>query len=431
MTSELIGTCPRPEWRRTKLKYVSADKITTGVGEAAEYTRDDWPRYVRTTDIEGPRALKSDTFYSLPPEVAAQARLRPGDIVLTTAGSVGTSYLHEDESPACYAGYLARLRPREDVDPRFLIYWTQSVPFWNQVRVSAVTSTIDNVAAGKYQDFELWIPSCEEQRSIANYLDEQVGRLNAVLDRNRAVSDLVAERMLSKIFRSVTGKGADEVKPSGVWWLGEVPSSWSVPRLGYRYEIQLGKMLSPQASEGPNQAAYLRNVNVQWDHVNISDLKSMSFDDRERQKYSLQAGDLLVCEGGEVGRTAQWRGELEECFFQKAVHRVRPRDGEQDESRFLFYLMRCAASLDVFEVGGNQSTIAHLTAEKLRDHRFPFPSRPEQIAIVEELDNEKERHDRVQETLDRQHRLLTERREALITAAVSGQIDVTTAGRAA
>jgi len=63
---------------------------------------------------------------------------------------------------------------------------------------------------------------------------------------------------------------------------------------------------------------------VQWDYVDTSELQLMDFDDRERQKFNLSVGDILVCEGGEVGRTCLWRGEVENCYYQKAIHRLRP-----------------------------------------------------------------------------------------------------------
>src|SRR5439155_21860139 len=92
------------------------------------------------------------------------------------------------------------------------------------------------------------------------------------------------------------------------------------------------------------------------------------------------------------GRTAVWRGELSECFFQKAVHRVRPSHTGQ-VSRFLYYCMLSAASEGAFEEDGNRSTIVHLTAEKLRAQRFPFPPAGEQSAIADFLDAETKRID--------------------------------------
>jgi type I restriction enzyme S subunit len=111
-------------------------------------------------------------------------------------------------------------------------------------------------------------------------------------------------------------------KDSGVEWLGEIPAHWEVTPVYARYEVELGKMLDAKRVTGEAPGRYLRNVDVQWDTVNSGSLPEMDFAPWERDRYLLRPGDLLVCEGGEVGRTAVWRGEIAECFYQKAIHRV-------------------------------------------------------------------------------------------------------------
>lgn len=212
---------------------------------------------------------------------------------------------------------------------------------------------------------------------------------------------------------------------TGLAWSGSVPERWAVCPLGYRYEVQLGKMLNPEATDGTNPAPYLRNTDVQWGRVNTSDLPQMSFDARERAKFSLRRGDLLVCEGGDVGRSAIWRGELAVCFYQKAVHRVRPWRGA-DEPRFLYYVMRAASWRGAFQADGNKSTIAHLPAEKLRATRLPFPPDSEQRAIADFLDRKTAAIDALIQKKEQHVALLTEKRRATILTAV-----VTYSGRGA
>ena len=129
---------------------------------------------------------------------------------------------------------------------------------------------------------------------------------------------------------------ARECKESGIDWLGCVPREWEVAPLYSRYEVALGKMLDSKRVTGEHLAPYLRNVDVRWDSVNVEGLPEMDFSLRDRLRYGLRVKDLLVCEGGEVGRTAMWLGELAECYYQKAIHRLRPLRGDQ-HPRFLFY----------------------------------------------------------------------------------------------
>jgi type I restriction enzyme S subunit len=206
---------------------------------------------------------------------------------------------------------------------------------------------------------------------------------------------------------------------SGIEWLGRVPEDWEIAPLYSRYEVALGKMLDSKRVTGQHLAPYLRNVDVQWDSVNVERLPEMDFSPGDRLRYELKEGDLLVCEGGEVGRTAMWSGELEECYYQKAIHRLRPLRSEQCP-RFFYYMMRAAADLGVFVAGSNPNTIDHLTAVQLRHHRFPFPPGDEQHAIASFLDRETAKIDALIDKKQRLIELLQEKRTAMVGALVAG-----------
>jgi type I restriction enzyme, S subunit len=148
----------------------------------------------------------------------------------------------------------------------------------------------------------------------------------------------------------------------------------------------------------------------------------MDFTPLDRARFLLKPGDLLVCEGGEVGRAAVWKGALAECYYQKAIHRLRPFS-DNESPRFLFYVLQTAAKLGVFVAEGNQNTIDHLTAEKLRKHRFPFPSPGEQRSIICFLDRETAKIDALIAKKQRLIELLQEKRTALISHAVTKGLD--------
>lgn len=164
-----------------------------------------------------------------------------------------------------------------------------------------------------------------------------------------------------------------------------LPTGWSERPCGDVFEIQLGKMLSKAATSGAGQAPYLANRHVQWDEVVLDDLDTMSFSASEREKFELRPRDLLVCEGGEVGRTALWRGERDDVFFQKAIHRLRTIDGSVLPEYMLRY-MRLSADYGRFSDLASQTSIAHLTREKLALLPVVFPPRGEQRRIATILD---------------------------------------------
>lgn len=134
--------------------------------------------------------------------------------------------------------------------------------------------------------------------------------------------------------------------------------------------IQLGKMLSPKAKMEVMSFPYLRNQNVQWGFFQLDEIATMNFSERERAKFELRPGDLLVCEGGEPGRCAVWSGEIQVCYYQKALHRVRPFEGVAD-SEFLAYWLRYRAGSGAFEDQNAKTTIAHLPMVRLQELGVP------------------------------------------------------------
>ena len=101
--------------------------------------------------------------------------------------------------------------------------------------------------------------------------------------------------------------------------------NWPKRLAGDLFDIQLGKMLSEKARTGM-QRPYLANFNVRWGRFDLSDLNQMAFSEREQEKFSIQPNDLLMCEGGEIGRCAVWTDQSCSLFYQKALHRLRARD---------------------------------------------------------------------------------------------------------
>jgi type I restriction enzyme S subunit len=144
-------------------------------------------------------------------------------------------------------------------------------------------------------------------------------------------------------------------------------------------------MLSPKAKTGTRYRPYLRNTNVQWGRFDLEDVAQMDFEEDEEVKFVLRSGDLLVCEGGEPGRAAVWQGQIDPCFYQKALHRLRPIRDDVSSSFIMYRLWLVALS---GEFGGShaKTTIAHLPAVRLASLQMAVPSREEQRRIVDALD---------------------------------------------
>ncbi len=161
--------------------------------------------------------------------------------------------------------------------------------------------------------------------------------------------------------------------------IGLIPEDWEIKPLGELFETQLGKMLDEQKNTGVRKP-YLGNSSVQWGRIEVSSLATMRMGPKDLVKYRLSEGDLLVCEGGEVGRSAIWSGDLEECYFQKALHRLRPKAAI--DPRFVQAIFHSFALRGLFANYVTQTSIAHLPQDRLVQLLLPVPSLAEQNAIA-------------------------------------------------
>jgi len=168
----------------------------------------------------------------------------------------------------------------------------------------------------------------------------------------------------------------------------ELPPGWRWVRLGEVFEIQQGASMSPKRRVGRNPRPFLRTRNVLWGTVDLSSVDKMDFTDEEVEKLRLQPGDLLVCEGGDVGRTALWEGQLPLALYQNHIHRLRAKDTPV-EPRFFMYWMQAAYQVFLAYQGAESRTaIPNLSGRRLKQFLAPFPPLSEQrriVARIEEL----------------------------------------------
>ena len=198
------------------------------------------------------------------------------------------------------------------------------------------------------------------------------------------------------------------------------PIEWPQESLGNLFTLQLGKMLNRKARETFPKFPYLGNKDVQWGRFNFSELREMHFDEEERTKFRLIPGDLLVCEGGEIGRTALWTDEFD-CYYQKAIHRLRVRTPVRIEARFVLHFMRFAATNRLFTDLSSQSSIAHLTREKLALLKVPLPPLPEQRKIAAILSSLDDAIDKTQAVIEQVQVVKRGLMQELLTRGVPGR----------
>lgn len=205
---EWLGDMPA-SWASRRLRFLLRAPLKYGANEPAELADPDLPRYVRITDIDENGGLRTDTFRSLPREVAEDYLLREGDVLFARSGAtVGKTFLYRESWGECaYAGYLirARLDTRKAI-PEYVTYFTASSSYWQWLAGAFIQATIQNVSADKYGNLTIPLPTIAEQRTIAAHLDQETTHIDALIAKVREAIDRLKELRTALISAAVTGK---------------------------------------------------------------------------------------------------------------------------------------------------------------------------------------------------------------------------------
>jgi len=198
-------------------------------------------------------------------------------------------------------------------------------------------------------------------------------------------------------------------------------AAWTWRPLGELFEIGAGKTMSAAARDGTNKTPFLRTSNVLWDEIDLSTVDEMAIPDHELPARLLRPGDLLVCEGGEIGRAAIWTGEIEPMSFQNHIHRLRPILPDVEPRFYVYFLQSAFTQLGLFEGAGNRTTIPNISRSRLAALDVPHPTLGEQRAITAALA-------RVREGVDlhrRKHAMLDDLFKVLLHKLITGEIHAT------
>ena len=318
------------------------------------------------------------------------------------------------------------LTPNKTTDAGFLAY-----SLLNQADLLlalANSATLPILNQQRMGDVHIAVPSYSTQHAIADYLDRETARLDALVAAKERVLGLLAEKRRALITRTVT-RGLDPRAPlrdSGIPWLGEIPAHWVATRLKFVADVRGGITIGQRYSTTDLiEMPYLRVANVQDGRLDLTDVATVLLPRDEAAACMLAAGDVLMNEGGDadkLGRGCVWRGEIERCLHQNHVFAVRPREVLSD---WLNIWTSTDGAKAFFESRAKQSTnLASISATNIKELPIPLPPPEEQIAIVNQVNDASAKLDVMRTATERTITLLKERRAALIAVAVTGQIDV-------
>ena len=251
------------------------------------------------------------------------------------------------------------------------------------------------------------------------------GKLTEQLPEDGDAKDLLAEIQAEKA-KLITEKRTKKEKPLELISEDEtpfdIPENWKWTRLPEIATSCLGKTLNKNTDVGEDKA-YLCSINVYWTGIDLNNVKHAKFSTNDISKYRLQDGDLLICEGGDIGRAAIWHGNSE-MYYQNALHRVRFY-GNISQQYFLYVLMLLKRNGTLENVSKGM-TIKHLVQESLYSIIFPIPPLAEQhriVARVDELMAKIDELEKVENELNALHKAFPgDMKAALLQAAMQGKL---------
>ncbi|MEV5409547.1 hypothetical protein AB0K60_12020 [Thermopolyspora sp. NPDC052614] len=326
------------------------------------------------------------------------------------------------------------LRAGPDIDPRFLLYLTHSHHFLKlgEAEMYGVAGQ-KRVPDSFVRDFPISLANLDEQRRIANFLDTATAQIKSIDDVRSRQLTLLRERT-SALITEILLPGSLS-SPTGKWpweWLPAMEVGTPLVRLGYVCRLQSGLTIDGSRSLDDDVVTrpYLRVANVQAGRLDLESVTETTVPRKIAERSTLQPGDVLMTEGGDLdklGRGTVWRGELPNCLHQNHIFAVRPHPDKLDAD-YLALMTQTLHGRCYFESTGVKTTnLASTSSAKILSFPIPLPSLEVQRLLVERVHTELTSIDTAKEAIESQRRLLQERRRALITAAVTGQIDVTTA----
>lgn len=401
---EWLGQIPA-HWALCRLKFILQEPLHYGANEPAEQVDEDLPRYIRITDISDDGRLRGETFRSIPEAVAKPHLLQDGDILFARSGAtVGKTFRYESRwGRAAHAGYLIRARlDRQACSSRFVQFFTASQSYWNWMRSNFIQATIQNVSAERYGDLQIPIPKPREQQAIVNHLYEETAKIDRLVARKERLIELLEEKRNALITNAVT-RGLDPnvpMKDSGLAWLGQIPAQWEVNPLKRAIMFQRGHDL-PSHERGDGSVPVISSSGPSSTH-----------------SHALGSAPGIVT--GRYGTIGNFYLITEDYWpLNTTLYSI---DLRNNDPKFLLYMLRSLSPL--FVVSAIKSAVPGVDRKDIHSAKTAIPPLVEQRAIANYLDCEMNQIEALITKITKAIDLLIEFRSALISAAVTGKIDV-------
>lgn len=309
----------------------------------------------------------------------------------------------------------------------FLSYWLRSTWFVDEVCARSVGVSYPATNASEVGSLPVAIPPLPTQRAIADFLDRKTAAIDALIEKKQKLLDLLAEKRTALINRAVT-KGLDPgvpMKDSGVPWIGEIPAHWDC--VAMKQLTRPGTTITYGIVQaGPdieNGVPYIRVSEMSGEFLPESGfLRTSPEIDRSYSRSRVYPGDVVIALRASIGKALKVPDSLPHANLTQGTAKF--SSGPRLDPEYTLWALNSAASYAGLEVYAKGATFREITLEALRNHRIPLPPLSDQRTITRFLDARVGSVDAIRRVAEVQIRRLAEYRQALITAAVTGQIDV-------
>ena len=366
-------------------------------------------------------------------ETDPSACVKYGDFVFADTSEdldgVG-NFTHVSGMEPLFAGYHTIIYSlNSEVSSRFLAYCLESFAFRTQLRMGVKGVKVFSVTQEILRGGIAWLPTTAEQTQVARFLDHETARIDALIKEQQRLIELLKEKRQAVISHAVT-KGLDPNVPlqdSGVEWLGEVPCSWRVIKFGITHDkAELGG--NYEAGESEEGLPLIKMGNIGRGKIKLDKVEYVSLTQDIDNGHTLKEGDFLFNTRNSldlVGKVCVWRRELQAALYNSNILRISFNKSLIGSSGFVNYLLNSNLGLEQLRlIARGTTSVAAIYYKDLSSLSFAFPLPSEQLEIERFLDIQTSQLDALVNAAEQAIDLIKERRSALISAAVTGKIDV-------
>ena len=438
---EWAGDIPQ-HWQRLKFKFLAnAGKVFAsgpfGSSIGSQFYQDSGVPVIRGNNLslDGNKPKYIDDGYVFLTESKADelsnAEVLPGDLVFTARGTVGqVGLIPTDDTVKWNRAILSanQLRFRnksKDTNSSYLWYLFSSWLVRTQILLSSDSVAQPNLNLGSLKDLHLLFPSKSEQSQIANFLDHETAKIDTLIEEQQSLIRLLQEKRQAVTSHAVTkGLNPDApMKDSGVVWLGEVPKHWSTTPLRHLTdEVTVGIVVTPAKYYQDSGIPCFRSLNVKENRILESDFVYISEESNELlEKSQLKTNDIVVVRSGQPGTAAV----VEEVYSgANCIDLIIIRQSPKFDSQFLCYQINSEFIKYQVAMGSGGAIQQHFNVEIAKSLIICDPPLEEQTEIRQFIRHQSTKYQELIDDAELQVALLQERRTALISAAVTGKIDV-------